>query len=192
MKASWWKYVLLALLTAGVVACGKDNSGSGTGVSTNPIYNGVGTAPVSNSFAEFKQQVNSHQFVGMQHDYERYYYYNIDYQADNNNCDKWWIFSICSSSSNSNAGQFTRSFSKFSGTGTHEWGTPDQVLQKLKDIVNRAQNGTKYGQSSWVVLDSDGSYYIIDLAAPVMANPLYYRPANVNSTDGYSYWYYEY
>lgn len=197
MKASWWKYVLLALLTAGVVACGKDNKASNANnnnVNTNPIYSGVGTAPSSNSFAEFKQQVINGQFVQMQNDFERYFYYNVDYQANNNDCDKWLGFiTVCSSSSgsSSSAGQFSRYFSKYNNTGSHELGSePSQVHSQLVSIVNGAVNAQKYGQSSYLIYHADGSAYIIDLGAPVMANPMYYRPADINNNDGYSYWYY--
>lgn len=195
MKASWWKYVLLALLTAGVVACGKDNK---TAVPTNitsgnPLTNGTTTAVTSTDFGTFKNQVAAGQFVVQQYSAVTYYFYDVVFSSQNNNCDKWWIFTYCSSS-NQSGGSFMRRYDKVNNFVEHEYGNSIQAIHaQLVGIVNSAS--ATYGSSgyrqvsptAWEIRNSAGAFYVIDVSKPVIANPVYYRPANVSTEDGYSY-----
>lgn len=200
MKASWWKYVLLALLTAGVVACGKDNKGgSNTLTYGNPLTNGTSTAVTSSDFATFKNQVAAGQFVAQQYRVVEYRYVDVFFSQQNNNCDKWWIFNVCSSSSQSGSGGFSRAYNRDNNLAQHELGSNIETVHgQLVSIVNSA-TATAYeagyrqiSPSAWEVRTPQGAYYVIDVSKPVIANPVYYRPANVSTEDGYAYSYFLY
>ncbi len=197
MKASWWKYVLLALLTAGIVACGKDNKAANNGEITtaNPLTNGVSTAVTSSSYEEFRQQVVNGQFVTQQYSAVTYYFVDVYYSSQNNNCSSWWIFSACSSSQQT-SGSFMRRYDKVNNFTEHEYGNDiNAVHGQLVSIVNSpagtfGTNGTRQiSSTAWEVRNSSGAYYVIDVAQPIVANPVFYRPANVQNEDGYAYSY---
>lgn len=196
MKASWWKFVLLALLTAGVVACGKDNKAGTSSVTTgNPLTNGVSTAVTSTSFEQFRQQVVNGQFVTQQYSAVTYYFVDVYYSSQNNNCSSSWIFTACSSSQQS-GGSFMRRYDKVNNFIEHEYGNDiGSVHNQLISIVNNpagtfGTNGTRQiSQTAWEVRNASGAYYVIDVAQPVVANPVFYRPANTQVEDGYAYSY---
>ncbi len=176
MKASWWKFVLLALLTAGVVACGKDNKAGTSSVTTgNPLTNGVSTAVTSSSFEEFRQQVVNGQFLNQASAVVEYRLKEVRFKTSSWSTTGSYIY---------------RRYDKTINFVEHEFGNDIvAVHNKLIEIANQGNNFTaiKVGASAYEVRTTTGAKYIIDLAQPLVVNPVYYRPADIQAEDGYVY-----
>lgn len=177
MKASWWKYVLLALLTAGIVACGKDNKAgtSSTVVNGNPLTNGVSTPVTSSSFEEFKQQVINGQFVNQINAVVEYRLTEVHFKSSS-----WYL----------TGSYIYRRYDKTINFVEHEFGNDiASIHNKLIEIVNQGNNFTviKRAASAYEIVTASGARYIIDLAKPLVVNPVWYKPADIQAEEGYTY-----
>ena|SRR5690606_20046048 len=178
MKASWWKYVLLALITAGVVACGSDNKTGDVNQATNGFGTGGVQTPVStNSYSEFRNQVLAGNFKALPSNvtYSRYegYNYNLDWDDV--------VFGI-DGCKHRNGGVKERVYDN--GTYSHEYGTTWQsIVSGFGSIVNAPQNYSRVSGTYWIVLHG-GFEYGFDLNLPIVANPVFKRisPYAANSS----------
>lgn len=206
MKASWWKYVLIALISAGVIACGKDNSaGNGTNIVSNPITGGVSNPTGASSISDFRNKVTNNHFKSLISSGQTFLYWDLQQtqSSNNSNCSEVWGFlQWC----NYNSGSTNYSYSAFSrsahpdGRIRHERGNASAVHSFLKSIassnqyqaVQRGYNGAYYssnGSSSTTayMFSTSSGLYIIDLSFPLTANPVVFQPATGSSAEGYFY-----
>lgn len=196
MKASWWKYVLLALLAAGVVACGKDNKGANTANNVYSYTSGVQTPAGATSISDFRNKVAAGQFL-VQPTPQVTYLYGKLMRNGSSNCSKWWIFTSCSYSGGSGSSNMTRSAATDGSYFRHELaGDGNALVNKLVWIAShtympiQSYNGS--ATTLYAFRTSEGDYYI-DLAQPMVANPVQFIPADTEA-DGYYYtkYYYQY
>lgn len=163
MKASWWKYVCLALITAGVVACGSDNKTNTDVAATNAIGTGGVLNPVSTStYSEFRNQVVAGNFQAITNGlvYVVYNGMNINYEWKGG-------FLGCKYT---NGSLKERAYNQ--GNYTHEYGsTPQAIVAGISAIVNAPQAYVQLSGTRWRIYHG-GYHYEIDTSRPLVANPV--------------------
>lgn len=202
----WSKKLLVLLLTVFLIqGCGSDNNNEGEEVVTvtnntpvnpwNPEYVNPGVT----SFAAFKEQVDAGHFRGL----SNYNYINyIHCEVVINTIGSWsdWFdgfFDISftwNSWNSSRCGGNTQYDIIFSGTsGTvsgHRHGSSVETIHNfLKDVVNGPIHAIQRTPTAFEVF-KNGNTYLIDLAKPLVANPVMEFPVNgylqING-NGYQY-----
>lgn len=184
------KKLIVALMVLSTLAsCGKDNKvASATTAATSPITTPVTTADqvgvalgqkIDSYTTQFGfAQVNYYTTIGQlaNQGYSITYSYTKDSSSVSNpDCEKKWIFTICSSSSSSS--NITANVSRtVQNTGVNV----TTKINELKAIINAKHAAYPIqvnGYSYWIKT-SDNKEYIIDTRMPIQANPVgIYDPA---------------
>lgn len=149
----------------------------------NPDYVNPGVA----SFDQFKSQVNSGNFRGLSgYSYISYVHCGVETNTINNFSDffdgwfdisfSWnsWDQSRCG---NSTQYDIVHNVSTNAVTGHRHGSTSAAIHNKLKSIVNNPDYARQYNSTTFEVI-SGGHTYLIDLAQPLVANPVVEFPVS--------------
>jgi hypothetical protein len=185
------KFILALMVVTTLVSCGKDNKvSSGSVAATNPL---TGTAANDTSAVALAALVDNYSTsFGLGQVVINYNYYtwnqiitnspNVNYKygsytasAANANCDKKWIFYVCSSSSSGSSTPATVSRTVINSSV--------DILSKqneLKAIISRVSPYYPVQSSGYIyyIRTVEGILYTIDVRLPIQANPSAVQQAN--------------
>lgn len=200
-----WSKKLMVLLLAMLLmqACGSDNQEGGEEVVVNNTdtntWNPDYVNPGVNTFAAFKEQVDAGNFQGLSnYNYINYVHCGVQISNVNNFSDffdGWFDISFTWNSwNNSRCGSNTQYDIIYSGTSGsvsgHRHGASATAIHNfLKDVVNSPIHAIQRTPTAFEVF-KNGNTYLIDLAQPMVANPVMEFPVNGYlqiSGNGYQY-----
>lgn len=183
------KNLLLGLLVlSALVSCGKKNSVASATVAT------VGTSPITiadargvalgglidnytttfgtgqtlyyNNVFTYQQLINSAANLTL-----KYTKVATSATSSSNNCEKKWIFYVCSYSNVSSGTAASVTVSRTENTNAID---VNAKINQLKAIINSSKPlvGITVSGTSYYIISTDGKEYIIDTKYPLQANPI--------------------